>query len=134
VCKKLFRWVHTKLLSSPFSKLYFLYNSCWENPVTNPNSNQYKLTAIVLDITRHRLFKHVDIKKDDTNIHFFLKRSFVNRCIDILNLRNFLMLKDQTITIITYVYILQQLQPRSSTTNTCCRVPTLTTVLQHFQV
>jgi hypothetical protein len=32
--------------------------------VTHPNSNEYKLTAIVLDITGHRLVKPVGIKKD----------------------------------------------------------------------
>jgi hypothetical protein len=34
--------------------------------VTNPNSNEYKLTAIVLHIAGHRLFKPVGIKKDET--------------------------------------------------------------------
>ena len=44
--------------------MHALYNSCLENHVTNPNSNEYKLTAIVLDIGSHRLFKPVGIKKD----------------------------------------------------------------------
>ena len=35
-----------------------------ENHVTNPNSNEYKLTAIVFDIADHRPFKPVGIKKD----------------------------------------------------------------------
>ena len=49
-----------------------LYNSCLVNNVTNPNSNEYKLTAIVLDIARHRLFKPIGIKKVeiDKNVPF----------------------------------------------------------------
>jgi hypothetical protein len=37
-----------------------------ENDVTNPNSNEYKLTEIVLDIARHRFSKPIDIKNDET--------------------------------------------------------------------
>jgi hypothetical protein len=46
-------YIRTKLFSQPLSKLYSLYNSCLENHVTNPNSNEYKLIAIgfVLPVT-----------------------------------------------------------------------------------
>jgi hypothetical protein len=47
------------------SKLHSLYNSCLINHATNPNSNEYKLIAIVLDIACHRPFKPVSIKKDE---------------------------------------------------------------------
>ena len=47
----------SKLFSLPLSELHALYNSCLVNNDTNPNSNEYKLTAIVLDIAGHRLFK-----------------------------------------------------------------------------
>ena len=53
--------IRSKLFSLPLSKLYVLYKSCLENHVTNTNSNEYKLTEIVLDITDHRLFKLVVI-------------------------------------------------------------------------
>jgi hypothetical protein len=36
-----------------------LYNSYLVNHVINPNSNEYKLTAIVMDIPGHRLFTPV---------------------------------------------------------------------------
>ena len=36
-----------------------------ENHVTNPNSNEYKLTAIVFDIAHNILFKPVAIKKNE---------------------------------------------------------------------
>lgn len=41
--------------------------------ITNPHSNPYKSTAVVLGIAPHILFKHVGIKKDETG-----KRSFLN--------------------------------------------------------
>ena len=59
------RHIHSKLFPLPLSKLHSLYNSCQENHVTNPNSNEYKLTALVLDIISRRLFKPVVIKKDE---------------------------------------------------------------------
>ena len=57
--------IRSKLFSLPLSKLHALYNSCLVNNVTNPNSNEYKLTTIVLDIAGHRPFKPVGIKKDE---------------------------------------------------------------------
>jgi len=65
--------VRSKLFSLPLSKLHALYNSCLVNNVTNPNSNEYKLTAIVLDIAGHRLFKPVGIKKVEIDKRSFLK-------------------------------------------------------------
>jgi hypothetical protein len=64
-----------KLFSLPLSKLHALY-PCLENHVTNPNSNEYELTAIVLDIAGHILFKPVGIEKDETYKRSFLKLSF----------------------------------------------------------
>ena len=48
--------IRSKLFSLTLSKLHALYNSCLENHATTPNSNEYKLTAIVLDIVGHRFF------------------------------------------------------------------------------
>ena len=39
--------IRSKLFSLPLSILHALYNSCLVSNVTNPNSNEYKLTAIV---------------------------------------------------------------------------------------
>ena len=85
------------------------------NNVTKPNSNEYKLTAIVLDIAGHRLFKPVDIKKDEIDKRSFLKLSFANKGLDGINLGNILhhksvkskippYFKDQSVPIISYVY------------------------------
>ena len=62
-----------KLVSLSFSKLQSLYNSFSENHATNPNSNQYKLTTIILDIVLHKLFKPVGFRKDEPNKDSFLK-------------------------------------------------------------
>jgi hypothetical protein len=100
----------------PFQNyMHALYNSCLENHVTNPNSNEYKLTAIVLDIGSHRLFKPVGIKKDEIDKCFFLKLLFANKGLDGINLGNILhhklvkskippYFKDQSIPIILYAY------------------------------
>jgi hypothetical protein len=85
------------------------------NNVTNPNSNEYKLTAIVLDIAGHRLFKPVGIKKDEIDKRSFLKLSFANKGLDCINLGNILHHKsfetkipphfnDQYVPIFSYVY------------------------------
>ena len=85
------------------------------NNVTNPNSNGYKLTAIVLDIAGHRLLKPVGIKKDEIDKRSFLKLSFVNKGLDGINLGNILhhksvksrippYSKNQSVPIISYVY------------------------------
>jgi hypothetical protein len=54
-------------------ELHALYNSYLVNHVINPNSNEYKLTAIVMDIAGHRLFTPVGIKKDEIDKRSFLK-------------------------------------------------------------
>ena len=97
-------------------KVYVLYNSYLEIYVTNTNSNEYKLTAIVLDSARHRFFKHVGIKKDEIDKLSFLKLSFANNGLDTINLGNILhhksdkstippCFKDQSVHIISYTYI-----------------------------
>ena len=77
--------IRSKLFSLYLSKLPALYNSCLENHVKNPNSNEYKLTAIVLDIAGHRLFKPVGIKKDEIDKRSFLKLSFEKEDLDTLS-------------------------------------------------
>jgi hypothetical protein len=107
--------IRSKLFSLPLSKLHALYNSCLVNNVTNPNSNEYKLTAIVLDIAGHRPFKPAGIKKDEIDKRSFLKLSIANKGLDGINLGNILhhksvkskippYFKDQSVPIISYVY------------------------------
>jgi hypothetical protein len=73
------------------------------------------LTAIVLDIAGHRLFKPVGIKNDEIDKCSFLKLSFANKGLDGINLGNILhhksvkskipqYFKDQSVPIISYAY------------------------------
>ena len=107
--------IQSQLCSLPLSKLHVLYNSCLVNNVTNPNSNEYKLTEIVLDIAGHRLFKPVGIKKDEIDKRSFLKLSLANKGLDGNTLGNILhhktvkykilpYLKDQSVPIVSYAY------------------------------
>ena len=52
--------------------------------------HEYKLTAIVLDITGHRFSKPVGIKKIDIDKRSFLKLSFANKGHDGINVGNIL--------------------------------------------
>ena len=85
------------------------------NNVTNPNSNEYKPTVIVLDIADHRLFKPVGIKKNEIDKRSFLKLSLANKDLDGINLGKILhrksvkskippYFKDQSVPIISYAY------------------------------
>jgi hypothetical protein len=52
--------------------------------------DQHKLTAIVLDISHHRLFKPVGIMKDERDKRSFFKLPFANKCLHVVNLGNIL--------------------------------------------
>ena len=107
-----------------FARNYFHYHfqnympcttQCLVNNVTNSNSNEYKLTAIFMDIAGHRHFKTVVIKKDEIDKRSFLKLSFANKSFDGINLDNILhhksvkskippYFKDQFVPMIQYAY------------------------------
>jgi hypothetical protein len=80
--------IRSKLFSLHLSKLHALNNSCLVNHVTNPNSNEYKLTTIVFDIAGYKLFKPVSIKKDEIDKRSFLKLPFANKGVDGITLGN----------------------------------------------
>ena len=62
---------------------------------TSPNSKEYGFTVVVLDVARHRLFKSVGIKKDETEKRSFLKMSFANKGLDAINIANILFITNQ---------------------------------------
>jgi hypothetical protein len=62
---------------------------------TCPNSKEYGFTAVVLDVARHRLFKSVGIKKDETEKRSFLKMSFANKGLDAINIANIFFITNQ---------------------------------------
>ena len=107
--------IRTKLYSLPLTKLNSLYKYCLEQPITNCNSNQYRLSAIILDIAYHRLFLPVSLKENVTEKRSFLKLSFANKGLDAIHLSNILhqksvkskippYFKDQSVPIISYTY------------------------------
>ena len=108
--------IRTKLYSIPLSKLNTLYKECLENPVTDPQSNIYRLTAIVLDIGYNRLFKPVGVPHENSKDNrSFLSLPFLNKGLDAINLGNILhhksvtahippYFKDKSIPIISYTY------------------------------
>jgi hypothetical protein len=61
-------------------ELHTVYNSCLVNYITNPNSNEYKLTAIVLDIAGHILFKPSVFSGVRVTRSLVLYVCFVDRC------------------------------------------------------
>ena len=76
---------------------------------------EFKFTAIVLNIARHKLFKPVGIKRDEIDKRSFLKLSFANKGLDAINLGNILhhksekskippYFRDQSVPIILYTY------------------------------
>jgi hypothetical protein len=107
--------IRTELYALPFSKLHSLYKSCLDTPVTDPNSSMYRLTAVVMDIANHRLFKPVTFKKEEQEKRSFLKLLFANKGLDAINLSNILhqksvkskippYFKDKSVPIISYTY------------------------------
>ena len=62
---------------------------------TSPNSKEYGLTAVILDVARQRLVKTVGIKKDETEKRSFLKMSFANKGLDTINIANIFFITNQ---------------------------------------
>jgi hypothetical protein len=64
--------IWTKLHSLPLSKLHSLYTTWLKTSTTYPYSIMYKLTAIILEIGQHRLFKPVPIRGNEKENRPFL--------------------------------------------------------------
>jgi len=74
--------IRSKPFSLPLSKLHSMHNSCLESHFTNLISNEYKITAVVLDIALHILFKPVGTDKDEIDKLTFLILSFSKKGLD----------------------------------------------------
>ena len=126
----------TELYSLPLLKLHSLFNLCLETTITNHYSNPYKLTAIILDIASHWLFKQMHIGKDEKEKRSFLILFFANKGLDDVNLGNILhhkLVKSEYLPILMIslyqsflIPISNQLQLKFSITNMCCRIPRMT--------
>ena len=67
-------------------------------------SAEYRVTAIILDTTRYRLFRPVlsDLLSTDTKTHFIKLINFINKGIDAVNLPSILRSISVTETVPTY--------------------------------
>jgi len=92
-----------------------LYKTCLDNPIYESNSPGYKLTSVILDIGRLRLFKPVEIHMTEQEKRSFLPLFFANKGLDAINLGNILhhksvtskvppYFKDKSVPIISYTY------------------------------
>ena len=107
--------IRTKLYSRPLTKLHSLQETCLTKSCSDPHSPLYRLIAMVLDISNHRLFKPVQSKANASENRSFLPLLFANKGLDAINLGNILhhksvtskippYFKDQSIPIISYTY------------------------------
>ena len=103
------------MYSLPLRKLHSLYETCLNNLTYDSNSPGYKLTSIILDIGRFRLFKPVLTHETESEKRSFLPLFFANKGLDAINLGNILhhksvkskvppYFKDQSVPIISYTY------------------------------
>jgi hypothetical protein len=124
-----------------FARNYFNYhfktfitqiNSWLEIYVTNSNSNQSNLTAIVFGYYQSQTFQSFDIKEDEIDKRSFLKLFFFNKDSYFINLVNIIShksvtnqippcFKDLSVPIISYSYN-TPMATNIKTTTTCCRV------------
>ena len=78
-------YIRTKLFSISLPILNKLINKCHEVNYTDFNSIEYRLTSIIMDIAKHRLFKPVQHNKEMEEKRSFLKVFFANKGIDAFN-------------------------------------------------
>ena len=95
--------IKTMLFSISLSKLRELQSFAQESTKYDYESADYRVTAIILDTTQHRLFRPVrsDLLSTDAKTHF-IKLNFINKGIDAVNLQSILRSKSVTETVPTY--------------------------------
>ena len=83
--------IRTALFSIPRSSLHRLQQHCLLKTSTNQSSPEYRLSAIILDISHNVLFKPVRTgHSQQTENRRFLKLNFTNKGIDTINVGNIL--------------------------------------------
>ena len=80
--------IRTKLYFLPRAKLHSLQKTCLNT--IYPSSALYRLAAVVLDISNHRLFKPVVEHADKEEPKNFSSLQFANKGLDAINLANIL--------------------------------------------
>ena len=96
--------IHTKLYQLPVTKLRSLQKEVADTKTYVQNSPEYKLVAIILDVTKFRLYKPVQtVSPEETPTRDFLKHDSRNKGIDTVNISNILNHKKVTSTIPAYL-------------------------------
>ena len=94
--------IRTKLYQLPVTKLRSLQKWLIQKHIL-PNSPEYKLVAIILDVAKLRLYKPVQtVSPEETPTRDFLKLDFRNRGLDAVTISNILNYKKVTSTIPSY--------------------------------
>ena len=82
--------IRTKLFSLPLSRLNTLRNQCLVSSNTDQYSLEYRLTGVILDIAKYRLYKPAQTNQTSQETRSFLKIKFENKGIDAINISNIL--------------------------------------------
>ena len=83
-------YLRTKLYAIPLTKLRVLYESCIQTTHFDSNSPEYKMDAIIMDISNHRLFKPVQETSVEEHPRLFLTMKFANKGLDAVRLSDIL--------------------------------------------
>ena len=124
--------IRTKLYKLPVNKLCSLQREVVDTKTHVPNSPEYKLVAIILDVAKFKLYKPVQtVSPEETPTRDFLKLDLRNKGLDAVNICNILnhkkvtsaisaYFKNQSPPIIFYSYS-SPIAPRISITKTAAR-------------
>ena len=81
--------IRTKLYQPPVTKRRSLQKEVVDTKTYIPNSPEYKLVTIILDVAKFRLYKPVQtVSPEETPTHDFLKLDLRNKGIDAVNISN----------------------------------------------
>ena len=78
--------INTELFSISFPQLRCLQELALESTIFDYFSGEYRVIAINLDIANFRLFRRVRIDVPAENPKHFMKRKFLNKAVDAINL------------------------------------------------
>ena len=124
---RLYQLPVTKLRPLPVTKFRPLQKQAVDTKQYVPNSPDYKLVAIILDVATFRWYKPVQtVSLEETPTRDFLKLDFRNKGLDAVNISNIMSHKKVTSRTrappSSPTVILLPLQLKFSITKTCCKV------------
>ena len=95
--------IRTKLYQLPVTKLRSLQKEVVDTKTYVPNSPEFKLVAIILDVAKFRLYRPVQtVSPEETPTCDFLKLDYRNKGLNVVNISNILNHNNVTSTIPAY--------------------------------